>query len=344
MIIPATDDASRVTWLGRHRLWPVAAFLAQRGDLPPSLAALAERLAERQQEDMRVQEAEDRRVISSLTSSGVPVLALKGALLAQTVYPTPESRFRTDIDLLGDAKSIPIIEEVLRDLGYKRPGTAQSAMPLRQSQWIRARRERVFSVDLHWDLRNHPALQGRFTFSELIDSSRPLPALGEHALGMGPAHALLNASMHFFNDYADERPQQWLLDKDLLWRAMSADEQVQALELACARGLAGLLAESLMRVREIFGTPVSESEIERLRKAGSVQWRTGLVEANRKRRSAYWFALRSEPGLRRKALRIKAGLFPPASYIRRLYPMGSRFGLFGLYLRRIATSFKNGSS
>jgi len=51
-----------------------------------------------------------------------------------------------------------------------------------------------------------------------------------------------------------------------------------------------------------------------------------------------------EPGLRRKLARIKAGLFPSASYIRRLYPEGSRFGLLGLYLRRIATSFKTDSA
>ena len=157
---------------------------------------------------------------------------------------------------------------------------------------------------------------------------------------MGRSHALLNASMHYFNDYADVRPCQWLLDKDLLWQAMTEDERAQCIELASQRGLAGLLAESLCRARSQFGTPVDESVLERLAARGDGQWTTGLIEANEKRRSAYWFALRSEPGLRRKLVRVKSGLFPPASYIRRLYPEGSRFGLLGLYLRRLATSFK----
>jgi len=193
-------------------------------------------------------------------------------------------------------------------------------------------------------LRNHPALQARFSFSELIASSQPLPALADQALGMGPAHALLNASMHFFNDYADERPHQWLLDKDLLWRSMSAAERSQAKDLACERGLAGLLAESLNLTQEVFDTPVDRADLERLRRVGSAQWGTGLVQANKKRHTAYWFALKSEPSLRRKLARIKAGLLPSARYIRRLYPEGSRFGLLGLYLRRIATSFRTDSS
>jgi len=344
MIVPGNDNAARLTWLARHRLGTVAGFLAQRGDLPQDLATLAEQLTERQRRDMRLQEAEDRRVVSSLVSSGADVLVLKGALLAQTVYPAPERRFRTDLDLLVDVESVPVIEKLLGELGYKRPRAVQTAMPVRQSQWTFSSGGRIFSVDLHWDLRNHPALQGRFEFAELIESSQLLPSLDDQALGMGPAHALLNASMHFFNDYAEERPQQWLLDKDLLWRAMTADEQAQAMNLACQRGLAGLLAESLVRAREVFGAPVSDSQIDRLRSTGSGQWRTGLVEANKKRSSAYWFALRSEPGIRRKLLRIRAGLFPPASYIRGLYPKGSRFGQLGLYLRRIATSFRTGSA
>ena len=336
MIIPGADDATRIGWLGRHRLWPVAAFLAQRGDLPAHLAAIAEPLAERQRRDMRLQLAEDQRVVSSLAKSGVPVLVLKGALLAQAVYPTPESRFRTDLDLLVDAKNVAAIEGQLRELDYDRPEGAQSAMPLRQSQWTRRSGERIFSVDLHWDLRNHPALQARFSFSELIESSQPLPALADQALGIGPAHALLNASMHFFNDYADERPLQWLLDKDLLWRAMSKAKREYCVELACEKGLAGLLAESLRLTRDWFQSPVSDKQIETLRSAGRGQWCTGLVRANEKRHSAYWFALRSEPGLRRKIRRVRMGLFPPASYVRQHYPEGSRWRLVGLYVRRLA--------
>ena len=265
---------------------------------------------------------------------------LKGALLAHTVYPRPESRLRSDLDLLTEPAQMQRVEDVLMELGYRRPMEVQSAMPMRQTMWTRQDGRQTFSVDLHWDLRNHPALQERFGFQELVRLAEPLPRLVDGAMGMGRVHALLNASMHYFNDYADARPCQWLLDKDLLWRAMTPDERQQSMQIACERGLAGLLAESLVRARRILDTPVTDSEIGSLRAAGNGQWCTGLVRANEARWSAYLFALRSEPGLRRKLFRIRSGLFPPASYMRQLYPAGSRFGLLGLYLRRLGANLR----
>lgn len=339
MNISGQTDAECLAWLGRHRLWPVADVLLQRGYIGAGVAALARQLAEPQKQAMQRQLDEDRRVVSALAEAGLPVLVLKGAVLAQTVYSDPASRFRTDLDLLAKRAQMPAVENVLATLGYVRPTGLQSAMPLRQILWTRKDGERRWSVDLHWDLRNHPALEARFGFDELIEAGQPLPALHQKAVGMGRVHALLNASMHYFNDYADERPCQGLLDKDLLWRAMDANERAQCIELAGERGLAGLLAESLKCSREWFETPVDDAQIEKLRVTGRGQWSTGLVKANEKRASAYWYALRSEPGMRRQLTRLKAGLFPPVHYMRRFYPDGSRFGLMGLYLRRIVSSF-----
>jgi len=340
MQIPGRDDAARVAWLGRHRLWPVADLLLERRLLSPGLAALANQLAQPQLRSMHRQFEEERRVVSALVDAGIPVLVLKGALLAQTVYPSPESRFRSDMDLLTDTAQMPGAEAVLKKLGYHQPMAIQSATPMRQRLWTRRDDQQSFSVDLHWDLRNHPALQDRLTFADLLPCAQPLSGLAAGALGMGHVHALLNASMHYFNDYADSRPCQWLLDKDLLWRKMTRDERETCIRMACERGLAGLLGESLARTRYTFATPVRDEEIETLRAAGHDQWSTGLVRANDARWSAYWFALRSEPGLRRKLFRIKTGVFPPAAYIHQLYPDGSRFGLLGLYLRRFANSLR----
>ena len=333
--IPGKDDAERLSWLGRHRLWLVADLLLERELVSPQLATLAGQLAQPQAHAMRRQTREERRVLNALVAADLKVAVLKGALLAQTVYPLPESRFRMDMDLLAEPAQVPKVEQALHALGYRKPWAIQSPKELRQSLWERRVGQQSFLIDLHWDLRNHPALQERFSFDEVMAQSDPVPGLGEGARGMGRVHALLNASMHYFNDYADQRPSQGLLDKDLLWRAMSADEREQCMDLACRRGLAGLLAESLARSRALFATPVSDEQLETLRVAGRQQWATGMVRANEQRRSAYWFALRSEPGLRRKLSRARSGLFPPVQYMRQMYPEGSRLGVVGLYLRRV---------
>lgn len=338
MIIPGKNDAEKHAWLGRNRLWPVADILLERGSIPPGLAAIAQKSAQAYEGSMMRQLEEERRVVSTLVEVGATVLVLKGALLAQTVYPRPGSRLRGDLDLLTEPGQLENVENALVALGYRRPMEIQSPMPMRQRLWTRSEDRETFSVDLHWDLRNHPALQGRLGFHELLRHAEPLPGLGSGALGMGRPHALLNASMHYFNDYADDRPRQWLFDKDLLWRAMTPNERAQTMQMSRECGLSGLLAESMLRARRHFHTPLTDSEIESLRASGAGQWCTGLVRANEARWSAYWFALRSEPDLRRKLLRIRRGLFPPASYMRQLYPDGSRLGILGLYTRRLRAS------
>ena len=334
--IPGNDDAERLRWLGLHRLWPVADLLEQRGLLSPQLALVCARLAEPQQQAMRRQGSEEARVLQALADASLNVLVLKGALVARRVYPRPEARFRTDLDILVEPAQREDTEQRLQALGYRRPWAVQSATQMYQSQWVRADGEHSFSIDLHWDLRNHPALQQRLPLSELFRCAQPLPGLA--VKGMGLPHALLNASMHFFNDYAEDRPWQGLLDKDLLWRAMSPEEQGQCRAMACEYGLAGLLAESLERSRAFLDTPVSDAVLADLHEVGKNQWSTGLIRANEQRRTAYWFALRSEPGFGRKVRRVRQGLFPPPSYLRRQYPAGSRFGLVGLYIRRLFSS------
>lgn len=342
MSMPGKNDAERLSWLGRHRLWPAADVLLERHLVSPRLAALARQLGQPHERAMVRQTKEEMRVLAALADKGPDVLVLKGALLAQTVYPRPESRFRTDMDLLTEPQVVPAVQDTLTALGYRKPWAIQSPKEMRQRLWERRQGNQSYLIDLHWDLRNHPALQERFSFREILDHAEPLPGLGKHVLGMGRVHALLNASMHYFNDYADQRPSQGLLDKDLLWRSMSEAEREQCMALACERGLAGLLAESLARSRNLFATPVSDEQIERLELAGRGQWSTEMIRAHEKRRTAYWFALRSEPGLRRKLVRLGSGLLPSAGYMRQMYPDGSRFGLVGLYWRRILEKFSEG--
>ncbi len=66
--------------------------------------------------------AELREVLAALAGAGLPVLLLKGAALAYTLYPEPHLRERCDTDLL-----LPSRDEaerawrVLQTLGYQRP-------------------------------------------------------------------------------------------------------------------------------------------------------------------------------------------------------------------------------
>lgn len=334
--IPADDVAAQLRWLRQHRLVALSGLLRQRGMISADVASLARGFETGNPTVGEAQMAEERRVFAALVAADVPALALKGARLAHTVYPDPAQRPRTDIDVLIAPDTLASARSVLGSLGYEPQFTIEGGSPKEQEAWLRSSPDGSFMIDLHWKLRNHPCLKDRFDFEEQWKASIPLPGLCEGARGHESGHALLNASMHWFDCiYADRYPLIWLLDKDLLWRSMNDSERRAVCRLADERGLAGLLAESLRLARAAFDTPVEDARLDELARAGRGRTPTRLVELRDRRFRAPLFALACEKGMQRKLRRLRQWVVPPAAHMRQRFPDGSRLGLVGLYWRRI---------
>jgi hypothetical protein len=60
-----------------------------------------------------------QRVLRALQAGGTAVIVLKGAALAETVYPSPAVRPMRDVDLLVRAADLARVEDTLRALGYR---------------------------------------------------------------------------------------------------------------------------------------------------------------------------------------------------------------------------------
>lgn len=58
-------------------------------------------------------------IVQAMDSAGVRTLVLKGAYLSPTVYPSPDQRGMSDIDLLFQPHDLPAAERVLENLGYE---------------------------------------------------------------------------------------------------------------------------------------------------------------------------------------------------------------------------------
>lgn len=118
---------------------------------------------------------------------------------------------------------------------------------------------------MHWGLRDHPLLREVLSFEEQYGEAVELSSLAAGVWGQDHVHALLNSVMHWYDDlYEHRRPLIWLLDNDLLWRAMNESQREQTIALASERGVAGLLADVLERTRAVFETPVSDSTLAEL--------------------------------------------------------------------------------
>lgn len=328
--------AEQLRWLRLHRLIGVSELLTRRGMIPADVGGLARELARQRPSVGAAQLAEERRVFSGLVSSGIPALALKGVRFAWTIYEHPEQRPRTDIDVLVHSEAVAKARAALTALGYRPLNPVAGGTPIEQEAWIHESSGELGMVDLHWKLRNHPCLRNRLTFDEQWATAIALPDLCEGAYGQSAVHTLLNASMHWFDSiYAERNPLVWLLDKDLLWREMSVVERNTACELACERGLSGLLAESLRMARAAFDTPVEDDQIEELARASHGRTPTRLIAVRDRPTKAFLFALACENGYRNRTRRIWRWLFPPSEHMRKRFPDGSRLGLTGLYWRRV---------
>lgn len=333
---PGEQTANAIRWLQVNRLLNAAGLLADRSLVSDQVATLAGPLATKRELVSEARLSEENRVFAALANSNVSALALKGCRLAHTIYPDPAQRLRADIDILVAPTDLDKARDALRELGYRPEYDNPGGTPIPQEAWVRETNGYRFMVDLHWKLRTHPCLRDRLDFDEQWQARVPLPALAEGAFGQSAPHALLNASMHWFDNlYGHRYPLHWILDKDLLWRAMEPDEREEAVALACERGLGGLLAESLRLARDHFLTPVDDDTIGTLDAAGKGRRPTRLIALQHRRVRSWLFALRCEPGWRGKWHRLKESILPPAAHMRERYPAGSRWGLPGLYWRRI---------
>lgn len=327
--------AERLQWLGAHRLLGPVDLLVERGLVESDLASLARSLIQGRAVVSAGQIAEEQRVFKGMVAGGVRALALKGCLVAYACYPSPDQRWRSDLDVLVARSELDQARSVLQSLGYRQPVSVPGGTPTEQESWVRAHDGRHQAIDLHWALRNHPLLRDRLTFDEQWDESIELPLLAVGARGQGPIHALLNAAMHWYDNlYSEPRPCGWLLDIDLLWRQLD-DQAIQELKaVASERELSGLLAGSLELTRIVYGTLIPEQVIRDLREAGQTQRPTRLISLEGNPLRSYLFSVACEPGAGRKLHRVRATLFPPRAHMRERFGAHSFFELARAYWRR----------
>jgi putative nucleotidyltransferase-like protein len=190
-----------------------------------------------------------------LEERAVPVLLLKGAALAYTYYDDPTTRLMADLDLLVPR---PRLEEAARCLeeGGCRPASSSLATALR-SPWGHLKYIDTTNgvvVELHWDLSEMRRLPPR-ALEEIWAGARPAGPGGTARI-LRPGHdiPLLCAQMILRRQYAT---LQSLFDLHRVLLATDATEAALARSSAARWRLVPCTAHALIRVRELFGTPLA---------------------------------------------------------------------------------------
>ena len=151
-----------VTLTVHHRLAPVV-FNAVGETLPAQAREPLQWAATRNAFSALRAAGEFRRISEAFAKRSIPLIALKGIVLSQLLYGSPNARHVGDLDLLTTVDTLPEQVELLRGVGYHVIQPEAPLTPRRLQSYTRYWKDFTFEntqagfeLDLHWRLFNNP--------------------------------------------------------------------------------------------------------------------------------------------------------------------------------------------
>jgi len=282
-----------------------------------------------------IRERELKSVLAVLADAGVRAVIIKGASIAQTHYPRPELRPRSDTDLLVAADQREATARALMTLGYEQPPETDGPLTVGQFHFQRLDRyELLHALDVHWRISNVRAFSDSLTYEEVIRDAIAIPALAPHALSPSGAHALLIACVHLVAHHGDSDCLLWLFDVHLLASRLTPGARDGFAALAAARGLRAVCASTLERARTAFGG-IEEDWIESLKpEASDNEPSAAFLGASPRQVDLLKADLKATPRLPDRLRLVAEHLFPSATYMHARYGLRFRLALPFLYVHR----------
>jgi hypothetical protein len=137
-------------------------------------------------------------VLTMLKEQGSDVIVLKGAALAETVYPHRALRAMSDIDLLVRRERLAELETRLREMGYV-PDERR-----KPREWFQAHHYHlVFAnssripIEIHWHVKR-PEDPFGIDIDGFWKRARSIPIAGVQALVLSPADLLIHLCQHLW--------------------------------------------------------------------------------------------------------------------------------------------------
>ena len=330
----ALSPSAQIGQLQRHRLLPLALAQARQAgaDLGPLLAGMWESLLATGQRHAQLNRALLERVLPVLSGRGCRVLLLKGVALGHWLYPAPEFRSSSDIDLLVDARHRLQAHAALTAAGLRSDGYSQHDHASQQATYHDPATDR--HIDLHWALNVLPEIACRFDFAALDADAMDLPALAG-ARVLCRKHALMHAVVHFHaHQPANERPAVWLYDMILLARGLDAAGWAQLDASVRKAGLAGLHADALRQAAHWFPVDLPEGLLQQWQALGQGECASHLLKPEISPARRLIHSLSCVPTLSGRIAYLRARLFPAVAWMRGRYGTHSTAQLAKAYLHR----------
>lgn len=166
--------------------------------VPPDIRVrLARRLAEATGRHV-LMTAELARVLGAFGAAELPAIVLKGAVLAETLYPHPAARPYNDLDLLVRPDDRLRADACLQALGYTRFDDEHSwSFDVEHDGAAAYDGPSGVRVDLHWRLLTEPRYVWNAAAADVWARARTVAVDGVSALALEPVDLLLYLAAHF---------------------------------------------------------------------------------------------------------------------------------------------------
>ena len=193
---------------------------------------------------------EAESVFSELCRNGVPLILLKGLALAETVYGHIGERQFSDIDFLVRKRDFPLAQKVISESGYQ---VMQGSRPLYT-------KKKPWPVNLHVHSEIPYAVE-----EEIWSNLRSIRINDTEVYILAPVENLLYLIYHLAVSHGHPR-DKWMKDIDRVIRHYGREiDWAEFTGKARDYGLAVPAYHTLLRASGLFGTPVPDSVVRRLR-------------------------------------------------------------------------------
>ncbi|MCZ3385477.1 MAG: nucleotidyltransferase family protein [Actinomycetia bacterium] len=201
---------------------------------------------------------------TTIDGLGHPWAVLKGAALANTVYPDPLQRLFADVDVLVRPADLKEATDALVETGGRILDKNWSLMASDRRGQVHLRLPSGTLVDLHWSLLNSGQVRDRFTLptddllTRLAKTTTPtgtvVPILGDvDQLAHVALHAALSGGHRL----------SWFVDVDRMVRDGFTDWEELVARATTWRGRAAI-GGVLLRGQRVLSTPIPTAVIDEL--------------------------------------------------------------------------------
>ncbi len=283
-------------------------------------------------------------LVSLFGSEGIEPLVLKGAALAQTVYPNPALRHSDDIDILVRPEQFSGACDLLERCGWESIDNifdptkkAHVAESFKHSD----HRKRYLPLDLHRDLHSCLRFNSETEIPALFERALRVESSGVSFLTLHPVDALIHASLHFTLLHRGPFRLIWIYDFVLLAETLKGQRDWSLLQARSVTMHARLAVERCLKLAEAWTglrMPTPFDDFSRWPKADATERDMAGHTSTWKERteSAFKYYWPASSGLKEKSWFLFRTCFPSIRYMRVTHPSSRDGMLWKSYVKRWA--------